>query len=192
MKRFTQLFCELDETNRTSEKVAALESYFTEAAAADAVWALHFLCGRRPPRAVTSTALRDWAAAESGLPAWLVEECYEAVGDLAETISLILPDSESKLALPLHRLIAERLLPLRSSTDATRRELLLQTWRELDTRERLVWNKLITGGFRVGVAQTLVVRALAAVAGIEQPVMAHRLMGRWEPTPADFARLLDR
>jgi len=191
MKRFAQLYRELDETNRTSEKVAALESYFREADAADAAWALHFLCGRRPPRAVTSTALRDWAAEESGLPPWLVDECYEAVGDLAETISLILPDSESTLAMPLYRLIAERLLPLRSSTDAMRRELLLQTWRELNTRERLVWNKLITGGFRVGVAQTLVVRALAAVAGIEQPVMAHRLMGRWEPTPGDFAKLLD-
>ena len=191
MKRFTQLFTELDETNRTNEKVAALESYFREADAADAAWALHFLCGRKQPRAITSTALRVWAGEEAGLPPWLVDECYHTVGDLAETLALLLPEGASTLVLPLHELIAQRLLPMRDAGDAAKRNLLVQTWRELNARERFVWNKLITGGFRVGVAQTLVVRALAAVAGIAQPAMAHRLMGRWQPTAADFLRLLD-
>ena len=190
MKRFTQLFTALDETNRTSEKVAALEAYFRAADPADAAWALHFLCARKVPRAITSTTLRAWAGEEAGLPAWLFEECCEAVGDLAETVALLLPEPASTLDLPLHELISQRLLPMRDAPEAVRKDLLVRTWRELHGTERLVWNKLITGGFRVGVAQTLVVRALAAVAGIEQPLMAHRLLGRWQPTAEDFRRLL--
>ncbi len=190
MKRFTQLFTALDETNRTNEKVAALKNYFRTAEPADAAWALHFLCGRKVPRALTSTMLRTWAGDEAGLPAWLFEECYEAVGDLAETVALLLPESASTLSLSLSELITQRLLPMSTATESARRELLLRTWRELDGAQRFVWNKLITGGFRVGVAQTLVVRALAAVAGIEQPMMAHRLLGRWQPTAEDFQRLV--
>src|SRR5437868_2389812 len=110
MRRFTQLFTALDETNRTNEKVAALEAYFREADPADAAWALHFLCGRKLPRALNSTMLRKWAAEESRLPMWLFEECYYAVGDLAETVALLLSESTSTLALPLHELISQRLL----------------------------------------------------------------------------------
>ena len=190
MRRFTELYTALDETNRTSEKVAALEAYFREADAADAAWALHFLSGRKVPRAITSTMLRLWAGEEARLPAWLFEECYDAVGDLAETVALLLPESASTLALPLHALISERLLPMRDAAEPMKKELLLRTWRELSGAERLVWNKMMTGGFRVGVAQTLVVRALAAVAGLAQPIMAHRLLGKWQPTAEDFRRLL--
>ena len=190
MKRFTQLFTALDETNRTNEKVAALEEYFRAADPADAAWALHFLCGRKVPRAITSTMLRAWAGEEARMPAWLFEECCEAVGDLAETVALLLPESACSIALPLHELISRRLLPMRDASEEVRREMLVRTWRELHGTERLVWNKLITGGFRVGVAQSLVVRALAAVAGIEQPLMAHRLLGRWQTVAEDFQRLL--
>ena len=190
MKRFTQLYSELDRTNRTNEKVAALESYFREAAPEDAAWALYFLCGRKLPRAVSSTDLRALAIEQSHLAPWLMDECYQAVGDLAETLALILPRTKSNSSLPLHQLVKERLLPLQTGGQ-TARALLLQTWRELNDTERFVWNKLITGSFRVGVAQTLVARALAAVAGIEPPIMAHRLMGQWQPTVEDFKRIID-
>ena len=190
MKRFTQLFTALDETNRTNEKVAALQDYFRTAEPADAAWALHFLCGRKVPRALTSTMLRTWAGDEAGLPAWLFEECCDAVGDLAETVALLLPESASTFSRSLNELITQRLLPMSTATESARRELLWRTWHELDGAQRFVWNKLITGGFRVGVAQTLVVRALAAVAGIKQPMMAHRLLGRWQPTAEDFQRLV--
>jgi DNA ligase-1 len=192
MKRFTQLFTELDETNRTNEKIAALERYFREADAADAAWALFFLTGRTLPRVLSSTTLRNLAAEAADLPLWLVEECYDAVGDLAETIALLLPPAESKLSLPLHELVEQRLLPLRQLPEHASRELLRQTWRELDRRERFVWNKLLTGAFRVGVSQSLVVRGLAAFTDLEPAVLAHRLMGQWEPTPDDFRRLIDR
>src|SRR6185436_11210281 len=131
MKRFTQLFTELDETNRTNEKVAALERYFRDANPRDAAWALFFLCGRTVPRGISSVTLRILSAEEARLPLWLVEECYDAVGDSAEAIALLLPDSDASLNMPLHQLVEERLLPLRDSPEHTKRNLLLQTWREL-------------------------------------------------------------
>src|ERR1700744_4793322 len=190
MKRFTELFCELDQTTRTNEKVAALERYFSETPPADSAWGLHFLCGRTLPRAVSSKNLWLWMAEESGLPEWLIEECYDAVGDAAETIALLMPKTGSGTTTPLAQLVAENLLPLAKLPERARHDLLIQTWRGLNSDQRLVWNKLITGNFRVGVARTLVVRALAAVVGMEPSIMAHRLLGAWQPTPEDFQRLL--
>lgn len=189
MKRFTQLYTGLDQTSRADEKMAALTSYFRQAPPADAAWGLHFLYGRKLPRLLTAADLRAWAAEEAGLPLWLVDECCQAVGDLAETAALLLPKNESHLALSLSQLVEQRLLPMRARPESAK-SLLLQTWREMSAEERFVWNKLVTGGLRGSVAQALVGRALAAVAGIDYPVMTHRLMGRWEPTTADFCRLI--
>lgn len=190
MKRFTKLFCEIDQTTRTNEKVAALENYFRDAPPADAAWALQFLCGRTLPRAVPTKILWELTLAETHLPDWLLGECHDAVGDLAETLALVLRDSGAGTSLGLRELIEQRLLPLRQLPDGARRDLLRQTWRELNANERLIWNKLITGNFRVGVARTLVIRALAGVAGIEPAIMAHRVMGSWKPTADDFQSVM--
>ncbi|MCC6453754.1 MAG: ATP-dependent DNA ligase [Caldilineaceae bacterium] len=191
MQRFTALYTALDETNRTNEKVAALVDYFASAPAADAAWALYFLTGRRLGRVISGTLLRTWVAEESRLPLWLVEECYDAVGDLAETLALLLPDTAQTIDLPLHQLVEERIKPISTLDKAGQLDLVRQTWADLPTNQRFVWHKLITGEFRVGVGRTLVVRALAQVAGLDPAVMAHRVMGKWEPTAQDYARLLD-
>jgi DNA ligase-1 len=133
--------------------------------------------------------LRQWLAAEANLPEWLVDEGYEAVGDLSEALALLLPDGPGT-AEPLHRIVESRLVPLRDVPLERRREILVETWRELDGRQRLVWNKIMMGSFRVGVARTLVIRALATVADVSPAVMAHRLMGQWQPTEGDFQRLM--
>jgi DNA ligase 1 len=190
VKSFARLYTALDETTATSEKIAALVEYFRSASPADAAWAVHFLSGRRPKRLVSTRNLRRWAAEEAELPDWLFEESYHEVGDLAETITLLLPDAGESSELPLADWIEQRLLTLRGEDDDVQREVMLAAWRELDRRERLVWNKLITGSFRVGASQRLVVRALAQVSGIEEGVIAHRLMGTWDPTPEFFERLI--
>ncbi len=191
MERFARLYLELDQTTRTAEKLAALERYFSEAPARDAAWGPYFLSGRKVKRAVSSSLLRAWAAEQARLPLWLLHECYDAVGDLAETLALVLPDEPAAgPAPPLHRLVEERLLPLRSCPDEAKRQPLVRTWLELDRHQRLVWNKILTGEFRVGVARTLVVRALARVAGVPQAEMDHRLMGAWESTEEAYHALL--
>jgi DNA ligase 1 len=190
MKAFAELYAALDETTKTNEKVEALTRYFARVPPADAVWAATFLIGRRPKRLLESRKLAQWAIEESGIPEWLFGECYHAVGDFAETIALLLPAAQSSSDLPLHYWIEERLLPLREADDEARRASLVSAWREMDERQRFAWNKIITGEFRVGVSQSLVVRAVAAVSGLDAAVVSHRLMGDWQPTAAFWAQLV--
>jgi DNA ligase-1 len=193
MEAFTRLFYALDSTTRTSVKVASLEEYFRAAKPADAAWALHFLSGQRLKRLVKTTLLRLWAAEMADMPLWLVDECYEMVGDLAETLALLLPPKPPGVSPTLPGLcdvIDERLLPLATMDEPHQRELLRKTWADFDTRQRLVWNKLITGAFRIGVSRTLLVRALASIAGVEPAMMQHRLMGDWRPTASHYERLI--
>ncbi|MCU1260839.1 MAG: dependent ligase [Bryobacterales bacterium] len=192
MKLFADLYTALDETTKTSLKTEALTTYFAAAPPADAVWAIHFLIGRRPKRLIETRKLVEWAIAEAGVPPWLFDESYQAVGDLAETISLLLPDPQYSTDLPLHYWVEERLLPLARWEDDRRRESLVSAWREMNDSQRFVWNKLITGAFRVGVSQSLVVRALAQVSGVAAPVISHRLMGDWQPSPEFYTRLIAR
>ncbi len=193
MKAFTQLYTELDRTTKTNEKLAALVRYFQSATPADSAWAIFFLSGRKIRRLVSGPLLRDWASREAGVPDWLFEESYTVVGDLAETIALLLPgegDAEAE-EQPLAVWVEQRLLPLQKMDAEAQREAMLAAWRELGPAERFVWNKLVTSGFRVGVSQQLVVRALAETGGLPADAVAHRMMGEWEPTPQFFARLLD-
>ena len=190
MKAFAELYAALDETTKTNAKVAALTRYLAAAPAEDAAWAVNFLIGRRPKRLLESRKLAQWAIEEAGVPEWLFGECYQAVGDFAETIALLLPASATSSSLPLHHWVEERLLPLRDADDATRRASLAEAWREMDEGQRFVWNKLITGEFRVGVSQSLVVRAIAEVSGIPAEAISHRLMGEWQATPDFWRRLI--
>jgi len=191
MRRFTQLFTELDRTKRSGEKLAALERYFREAPAADAAWGLHFLAGRKIKRLAPRSALRGLIEQLTGLPSWLVGESYEAVGDLAETLALLVPDSPVyDFDVPLHQIVQQRLLPMKTLDEDSQREVIARTWRELDADQRFVFNKLITGNFRVGVAQTMIVKALAAAADVPVAIMAQRFSGNWEPSAESFSSLM--
>lgn len=190
MKAFAQLYTALDETTKTSEKVEALVSYFRSVAPEDAVWAIHFLIGRRIKRLIETRKLVEWAIAEASVAEWIFGDCYSAVGDLAETIALLLPAPMASTDKPLHYWVEERLLPLREWSNEQQRESLVFAWLEMDERQRFVWNKLITGEFRVGVSQSLVVKALAQVAGLSTEVISHRLMGDWQPDAAYYKQLI--
>src|SRR6056297_762289 len=192
MKRFVELFRALDGTTATNAKVAALKAYFKDAEPRDAAWAVYFLTGQRLKRLVNTRELREWTADKAGLPLWLVEESYEHVGDLAETMTLLTPEPESSEAElpPLHRLVEDVVRPLGKLDDEARREAVVRQWDALPETARFLFNKLITGALRVGVSKRLVTRALAEVAGVEPGLVAHRLMGRWQPTEERFSALV--
>ena len=190
MKRFACLYREIDETTRTSEKVEAMSKYFSDAAAADAAWAVYFLSGNRPRRLVPVRRLSSWAMEMAHVPDWLFDECHDAVGDLGETISLILPSSDESPDRPLSEWITQRLLPIAAMTEESQKATVMAAWQELGGTERFIWNKLITGGFRVGVSQQLVVRALAKVSKVDEGTISHRLSGHWKPTAASFEQLV--
>jgi DNA ligase-1 len=191
MRRFAQLFAELDATTATSAKVDALARYFAQAVPADAAWATYFLCGGKPRAVVGTRALREFALAASGLPDWLFEECYQAVGDLAETVAHLLPPPRQASDLGLAVWIEQRLLPLRGLPPAEVLAQLRAYAAELDAAGRFLLIKLIGGGFRVGVSRLLVTRALARVAGIDAREIAQRLVGYTDSTALPTAERFD-
>ena len=190
MQRFATLFTRLDQTTKTNAKVAALADYFREAPEDDRLWTIALLSGRRPRRAVTTTKLREWAAERAGIPLWLFEEAYPIVGDLAETIALVLPAGRTKTNLSLSGQIAA-IRALDHEDEPARKAAILAAWDGLDTAERFVFNKLITGGFRMGVSRKLMTRALAQATGRDEADLAHRLMGDWTPDTVTYASLIE-
>ncbi len=189
MKRFAGLFAALDGTTSTNAKVAALAAYFADAPEQDRLWTVALLSGRRPKRAVTTTQLRQWAAEQAGIPLWLFEESYPVVGDLAETIALILPPAERVEDRSLSHWI-DRLRRLSGAEEAEKKETILESWADLPTLERFLFNKLLTGGFRMGVSQRLMTRALARTTGLDEAELAHRLMGDWSPEHISWEGLI--
>ena len=192
MRRFAALYEALDRTTSTNAKVDALVGYFRAAPPADAAWALFFLTGRRVKRLIPSAVLHELMVEGTGLPEWLLSESYAAVGDFAETLALLVErvDDGRAIDLALEVWMRERILPLREATREAQKAAVKRYWSEVADGERLVLNKLVTGEFRVGVSATLVVRALATVGNVLAPVMAHRVMGDWEPSAAFFESLL--
>ena len=192
MKRFAQLYDEVDRTMSTNAKVAAMAQYFANAPPADAAWAVFFLTGRRLKRLVSYIAIREWTLAATSLEPWLLDECYSVVGDGAETAALVLDQLPSVRAddLPLAQWLEDRILPLRDVDAATQQARVTAWWRELDRLQRFILLKLLTGELRVGVSQTLVVRALAQAADLPPASIAARLMGDWKPDADWYARLL--
>ncbi|MEZ6088026.1 MAG: ATP-dependent DNA ligase [Pirellulaceae bacterium] len=191
MKRFTQLYAALDETTKTNEKVAAMVDYYASASASDAAWATYFLSGQRLRQLIPTRLLRTWGAEAAGIPDWLFDESYDAVGDLAETIALVLPEAKSDDDASLTHWIEERLIPLRKLDESAQRGRLMEYWRQLDARGRFVLLKLVTGALRVGVSRKLVTRAIAIHSEVPAETVAHRLMGHWKPTAEAFAALID-
>lgn len=192
MIRFAALYDAIDRTTSTNAKVAAMVRYFSTAPASDAAWAVFFLTGRRLKRLVPSASIRDWTLAAARLEPWLLEECYAVVGDGAETAALVLDQLETEPAaeLSLAAWLEERILPLRSIGGAEQQAVVTSWWRTLDRLQRFILLKLLTGEFRVGVSQTLVVRALAETAGLPKTTIAARLMGEWTPSAAWLQSLL--
>ena len=189
MKAFAALFSELDTTTKTGAKTMALASYFRTAPPADRVWTIALLSGRRPKRVVNSTELRLWASDAAGIPLWLFEESYAVAGDLAETIARLLPPA-LQAADPGLDATLRRLIALTGQPEAARRAFVAEAWASLGPEERFLFNKLLTGGFRMGVSQGLMVRALAQATGEEEATLAHRLMGDWDPARITFEALV--
>ena len=195
MKHFSRLFTELDSTTSTNAKLAAMQRYFAQARAEDAAWAVYFLSGGKPRQVVKTASLRALACQAAGIEDWLFDECYQAVGDLAETIAYVLPLDFAASDVGLAVWVEERLLPLRGLSDEEVAHRVTGFWRELDSQGRFLLVKLVGGGFRVGVSKLLVQRALAAHSGVDAKRIAQRMMGyldaRVLPSASKFIALTE-
>jgi DNA ligase 1 len=198
VKAFIRLYERLDGTISTHDKVSAMVDYFRETSDEDAAWAVFFLSGRRLKRFISSRMLTLWFLEAVGLAEWLFDECYIAVGDTAEAIALLndtfnIRHAEDELMtgdISLSDWMTQYILPLDTSDREVRRIVVTRWWRALDTAHVFIMNKLLTGSFRVGVSQKLLIRALSEVSGLEPSVLSHRLMGHWEPTPLFYRELI--
>ena len=189
MKHFASLFKQLDQTTKTTVKIIALVQYFEQANDQDRLWAMGILSHRRPKRTVKTSQLREWAAEEAKVPLWLFEDSYHVVGDLAETIALVLPPPIHKSDHSLSYWV-DFIKNLKALEDEEKKEQVIAAWKGLNYAERFIFNKLITGGFRVGVSQKLMMRALAQYSGQAENVIAHRLMGNWTPDNTTYEALI--
>jgi ATP-dependent DNA ligase len=191
MKAFASLVDILSHTTKTNEKIEALVTYFSWAPEQDAIWVLALFSGRRPRRIVTSTQLKEWCTELIQLPYWLFEESYHTVGDLAETIALLLPEAVAQEHENSLHYWLERLNLLSQSNEADKKSFILNTWKLLDKNERFVFNKLITGGFRIGISQKTIVNALAKTYHLDAAKIAHMISGNWDPHHITMKELLN-
>jgi DNA ligase-1 len=222
MRLFSELVFRLGTSTKTNDKLEALEAFFAEAGDADKVWVIALFSGRKPKRTVNASQLQEWCREITALPAWLFEESYHTVGDLAETIALLLPEpdaggglgiSESSHFANFERgasrevsaeaadggvgtgeyslaYYLQQLVKIGSEAEELKKDFVLRCWRQMNKEERFVFNKLITGGFRIGISQKTIVNALARPAGVGAAVIAHRISGGWDPATTSFLELL--
>jgi DNA ligase-1 len=188
MRHFAYLIDQLDTTTKTNQRVAYLVGYFEKASEQDALWAVALFLGKRPKRSVSAPLIRQWASEAAGIPLWLFEESYHVVGDLAETISLLLPEPGEETDKSLGYWVGY-LAELRDMEEPDKEKALKAAWKKLTTSERFVFNKLMTGGFRIGISQKLMTRALSKYLEIDENVLAHKLMGDWRPDTTTFDKL---
>ncbi len=191
MKLFTNLISELNQTNSSLKKTNLLATYFCqERNELNKLWVIALLIGKKPPRTVNTTLLRQWCAEEANIPLWLFEQNYHIIGDLAETIALILPISESTYDIKLHECIA-LIQSLKSKTEEEKKEITLDLWRHLDDAQIWIFNKLITGGFRIGVSKNIVILSLSQALNVDKNTIAHHLMGDWSPNKTSWTTLFN-
>ncbi len=189
MKAFAALFEDLDQTTKTNERISALVNYLSIANDEDKLWSIALLAGKRPKRKVNSTRMREWAADEAGLPMWLFEESYQVVGDMAETISLILPYEDGDNDMDLTEWMRS-IRDIADTSEEVKQQFVIDSWKKQSKKERLIFNKLIGGSFRIGVSQKTMVKALSKFTGKDENELAHRLMGSWSPETHTYESLI--
>lgn len=193
-KGFATLVFSIASTTKTNEKIKALEQYFIHANDSDKLWVIAIFSGRRPKRSITSTQLKDWCIESTGLSHWLFEECYHTVGDLAETIALLTDDYYSQEVeeknFTLTNLI-EQLIQLQKADDNAKKKFVVECWQNMQHQEKFVFNKLITGGFRIGVSQKIMINSIAKVVQLEASTVAHKISGNWNPQTIHFQELFN-
>lgn len=189
MRHFADLINTLETTNKTNAKIDAIIDYLERAPDDDKVWFIALFTGKRPKRNVNTNLMKEWALEITGLPLWLFQESYSSVGDLGETLSLILPSPQIKIERSLSQWMND-IVDLKDQKESEKKAFVLHSWNGLDYTERLIFNKLIGGSFRIGVSDKTLINALTKFSGQESSTLMHSLMGKWLPDEVSFKELI--
>lgn len=187
---FAALVLRIGLTSKTNEKLELLIEYFLSAPPQDKVWLIALFSGRLPRRIAGGALLREWCMGQTHFPLWLINESYSTVGDLAETIALLLPQPEKKNATGDLYALMKQIILLEKEPETTKEQFVVSQWRQMDAGERFVFNKLLTGNFRIGISTKMVVNALAKTTSVTSSVIAHRITGNWDPLRISFEELI--
>lgn len=190
MKLFSELISALEDTNKTNTKIEAIIRYLEAAPETDRLWFLALFTGKRPKRPVNTALLKEWALEITGLPLWLFQESYASVGDLGETLSLILPPPVHQIEKSLTQWMNE-LAILKNASETEKKKYVTESWNGLDYTERFIFNKLIGGSFRIGVSKKLLNNALAKFSNQEPSQLMHSIMGNWTAENIGFTELIE-
>ena len=191
LQMFAELVTELSSSTKTNDKLQSLVDYFATAPDGDKVWVIAIFSGRRPRRAVNSRLMREWCLEIIDIPDWLFGECYSTVGDLSETLALLL--SEVEIVKPQNESLGfylEKFIDIEKEDESIKKKFIVESWQQMNSKEKFVFNKLITGSFRIGVSQKTIVNALAIILGISPSAIAHKISGNWNPVTTSFNELL--
>ena len=126
MRLFASLMHELGTHTKTNDKLDALVRYFSSAEDKDKVWMIALFSGRRPRRTISPAKLAEWCSELIGLPLWLFGESYHTVGDLSETIALLIPDDHDALDKAPSRSLSwyvEKFLSLEKSDEEEKKKV---------------------------------------------------------------------
>jgi DNA ligase 1 len=191
LQMFAELVAELSSSTKTNDKLQSLVDYFAKAPDADKVWVIAIFSGRRPRRAVNSRLMRDWCVEIIDIPDWLFTECHATVGDFSETLALLLPEVEMlKSENKNLSFYLEKFIEFEKESEGIKKKFIVESWQQMDSKEKFVFNKLITGSFRIGVSQKMIVNALAKTVDLSPSVIAHKISGYWDPATTTFNELL--
>jgi len=189
MKTFANLINALDSTNKTNLKLEAIDRFLWEADDSDKLWFLALFTGRRPKRNVNTALMRQWAMEAAQIPEWLFLESYSSVGDLGETISLILPRPVNYIERNLSEWM-DLIIRLKDASEEEKKTFVLEAWSSLPHTERFIFNKLLGGSFRVGVSSKGLINALARHYNTDASAVAHSIMGDWKMGEVTFDELI--
>jgi len=189
MKAFASLVHALDSTNKTTQKMEAIHHFFEIAEDKDKLWFLALFSGRRPKRGVSTTLLREWVKEITGIPEWLFLESYASVGDLGETISLLLPPPTGYMDFSLAEWM-DKIHNLSSYDESKKKEFILEVWANLPHQERFIFNKLLGGSFRLGVSTKGLINAISSYYSLEASAVSHSIMGEWTVENSSFEELI--
>ncbi|MEZ0454689.1 ATP-dependent DNA ligase [Sphingobacterium thalpophilum] len=189
MKEFATLIHALDSSNKTNVKKEAIIAFLNQAPDKDKLWLLALMTGKRPKRPVSTKDLRTWALEITDIPEWLFIESYAAVGDLAETLALLLPPPTAASDRSLSEWM-DAITRLQQATPAEKKSFVLDSWDALNTVERFIFNKLLGGSFRLGVSAKGLINTIAQHFAVEASVVAHSIMGEWHPDDVEFDKLI--
>jgi DNA ligase-1 len=191
LQLFAELVTEVSSSTKTNDKLQSLVDYFATGPDEDKVWVIALFSGRRPRRSVNLKLMREWCIELAQIPDWLFTECHHTVGDFSETLALLLSKTETvqrenqSLSYYLQKLIS-----IEKEDEAVKKNFIVESWQQMNAEEKFVFNKLITGAFRVGVSQRTIVNALAKVVDVSPSIIAHRISGNWDPLTTSFNDLL--